>query len=286
MPARAYDGRQRLHRRALNLIDPLPAAYRRLARAIDRRDTIAAGKVLANSQFIAEAVRTIYGVDARVSYHGVDTDQFRPLHLSKQNMVLSVGSLTPLKGFDFLIRVIACYAGIERPLLVIASNFQNAPERAYLEQLASELGVQVRLLSNVNDDKLAVLYNEAKVVAYTPVREPFGLVPLEAMACATPVVGVDEGGVRESVVHDRTGMLVPRDPFRFAAALQVLLENPALARRYGEAGREYVVQNWSWHSAALRVESFLTEMSNSRSDNRREVLQMRTVAHSGRGEAL
>jgi glycosyltransferase involved in cell wall biosynthesis len=135
----------------------------------------------------------------------------RPLDLEKRNFVLSVGSLTPLKGFDFLIRAMAELPEAGRPRLVIVSNFQNPPEKTYLEGLAGELHVELELLNNVSDQRLVELYNQAKMVLYAPVREPFGLVPLEAMACGTPVVGVCEGGVLETVLDGETGILVERD---------------------------------------------------------------------------
>ena len=87
-------------------------------------------------------------------YHVFGMERFKPVAADRQNFVLSVGSLTPLKGFDFLIRVMARYRGANRPALVIASNFQNGPERAYLEQLASELGVDIVGFSDPGIDDL------------------------------------------------------------------------------------------------------------------------------------
>jgi glycosyltransferase involved in cell wall biosynthesis len=87
--------------------------------------------------------------------------------------------------------------------------------------------------------------------------EPFGLVPLEAMACGTPVVGVQEGGVQESILHKHTGLLVDRDPVQFAAAVQNLLSNPALASEYGRNGREHVLRHWTWDQSVAALEDFL-----------------------------
>jgi glycosyltransferase involved in cell wall biosynthesis len=259
MPSRPYDDEAIGRRRVLNRLDPLPALYRRKLRQRDRVNTQGAGTVLVNSRFTADGVARIYGVNAQVSYHGVDVDRFRPAAADKQNFVLSVGSLTPLKGFDFLIRVMARYRGASRPPLVIASNFQNAPERAYLEQLAGELGVEVVLRGNVGDGDLVQLYSQAKAVVYAPVREPFGLVPLEAMACAAPVVAVAEGGIVESVVDGETGLLAPRDPDAFADSIQRIVEDPALARRYGDNGRAHVLRHWTWDRAVSALERHLAD---------------------------
>jgi glycosyltransferase involved in cell wall biosynthesis len=172
-------------------------------------------------------------------------------------MLLSVGSLTPLKGFDFLIQAVAGIPCNQRPSLIIASNFQSPPERDYLKQLATELNVDLKLLANIRDKHLVRLYNQARVVVYAPIREPSGLVPLEAMACDTPVVGVREGGVPESIVHQHTGLLVERDPAQFAAAIQHLLSNPSLASEYGRNGREHVLRNWTWDESVATLEHHL-----------------------------
>jgi glycosyltransferase involved in cell wall biosynthesis len=256
MPSRPYDDMAVARRRTLNRLDPLPALYRRALRKADRTNTRSAGTVLVNSRFTAEAVSGIYGVETKVSYPGVDVDRFRPSGAVRQRFVLSVGSLTPLKGFDFLIRALAAYGG-DRPRLVIASNVQNPPERLYLERLARELGVEVQLRDNVTDVDLVELYNLARAVVYAPVQEPFGLVPLEAMACGTPVVAVAEGGVRESVIHDQTGVLVERDPVRFAVAVRRVVDDPAFAAQLGAAGRAHALEHWSWDRAVATFEQYL-----------------------------
>ncbi len=260
MPARPYDDNASSRRRFLNQLDPLPILYRRVLGRNDQRNTRSADRVLVNSKFTAEAVSHIYRIPAQVSYHGVDVEQFKPLPVEKRHIVLSVGSLTPLKGFDFLVQAMAQYPATQRPTLVFASNFQNPPERAYLENLARNLGIAIELLGNVSDQDLVRLYNQAKVVAYAPVREPFGLVPLEAMACATPVVAIREGGIPETVIEGQTGFLVGRDPASFARAIQRLVDDPFLARRYGDSGRQHVLNCWTWDQAVERVEGSLKQV--------------------------
>src|SRR5690606_16640330 len=108
MPSRPYDDRAIGRRRLLNRVDPLPGMYRSRLRHTDRANLRRADTVLVNSRFMAGTIREVYGVDAQVSYLGVDTGHFRPLGLARRPFVLSVGSLTPLKGFDFLVEALAC----------------------------------------------------------------------------------------------------------------------------------------------------------------------------------
>lgn len=256
-PPRPYDDSASARRTFLNKIDPLLYRFDAYLKRLDRRNVRAADKVLVNSRFMQTAVNTIYGVQSQVSYLGVDVDWFRPLARPKQPTLLSVGSLTPLKGFDFLLHALAALPAADRLPLTIASNFQNPPEKAYLEQLAAELGVDLRLVGNVTDERLVELYNEATLTVYAPVREPFGLVALESMACGTPVVAVREGGTQETVRHEESGLLVARDPAQFAAAIQRLLADEALRADYGRCGREQAVTNWNWDKAAVTVEEYL-----------------------------
>jgi glycosyltransferase involved in cell wall biosynthesis len=259
MPSRPYDNTESVRRRILDRLDPLPAMYQRRLRQLDWVNTRSAGAVLVNSRFTAGSVADAYGVDAAVSYHGVDVEQFRPRPIEKRHIVLSVGSLTPLKGFDFVIGAMARYQSTSRPVLLIASNFENTQEREYLERLAGRLDVEMILLGKVTEEELARLYNEARVVVYAPVREPFGLVPLEAMASATPIVAVADGGVPESVVNGETGVLTSRDQESFAAAIRSVVDDRALAQRLGENGRDHVLKHWTWDHALGSLEAHLRD---------------------------
>lgn len=268
LPYRPYDGLELNRRQLLNKIDPLPSLYYAYLDRTDRRNALAADVVLVNSHFTLESVQRIYNITARVSYLGTDVHRFRPMGMQPKGFVLSVGSLTRMKGFDFLVQAMGEMPADGRPPLVITSNFQNPQERMYLEQLADALEVDLRVMVNVTDEQLVELYNQAAVVAYTPHREPFGLVPLEAMACGTPVVAVREGGVMETVIHEKTGLLVERSPALFAQALQRLLADPALAQMYGRNGRTVVEQAWTWDKAAATVENhLLTAVKQSPSVN-------------------
>ena len=99
--------------------------------------------------------------------------------------------------------------------------------------------------------QMADLLRSADVVVCTPWYEPFGIVPLEAMACGVPVVGSAVGGLLDSVVDGRTGILVPpRDPVAIARAVRSLLDSPEQRAAYGRAGRERVLAHYTWDRVA------------------------------------
>lgn len=247
-----------------NWFDPLPRFYRRVLAQADRRNVLATTLVLTNSAYSRESLYRTYGIFARICYLGVDAQYFRPLSLSKLNLVLSVGALNPNKGFDFLLHSLALIQARRRPCLVIVSNYADALERGYLEKLAIQLSVNVEFRTLISDDTLVRLYNQAMLTLYAPVMEPFGLVPLESMACGTPVVGVREGGVRESVLHGETGLLTERDPYDFAGAVGDLLDDPARRTQFGRSGRAYVERQWQWDRSVQDLERFLTQAAQAK----------------------
>jgi len=106
---------------------------------------------------------------------------------------------------------------------------------------------------NPGDEVLVQLHNRAKVFLYAPYLEPFGLAPLEAMACGTPVIAVKEGGVRESVVHNETGILTERDETMFAKAITELLLDEKRRQHMGQRAVEVVHDFWTLEHAGERL---------------------------------
>ncbi|HIP87470.1 MAG TPA: hypothetical protein EYH27_03425, partial [Anaerolineales bacterium] len=139
---RPYLRRSRV-RRGLDRVDPAIRLYHTLLQRNDRTATRAATRVLVNSRFTQANVRRIYGVEAHVCRHGIDTDRFRPLGLARDGFVLSVGALTPYKGFDLLIEGLACLPAAVRPPLRLICNYAEPQEQTYLEGLAADRRVDL-----------------------------------------------------------------------------------------------------------------------------------------------
>jgi len=243
----------------LDRYDPLIRLFVSTARHVDQASTRAADLVLVNSVFIRDRVKEIYGIDSIISYHGVDTDVFRPGSMNGQKYVLSVGAILPHKGYDFLIESFGHVDPAVRPSLRLIGNMNNPSEQTLLAALAKEKGVDLQIEVGVDQNTLVRRYTEALFIAYAPYNEPFGLVPLEAMSCGKPVVGINEGGVKETVVDHLTGFLVERDAHKFGKALEHLLSDPALAQEYGKNGRAHVMKNWSWDAAVTKLEENMAQ---------------------------
>jgi glycosyltransferase involved in cell wall biosynthesis len=230
---------------------------------IERSNASFANYILANSYFSRESIMRAYGLNSFVSYLGVETNLFRPMGLSRENMVLTVGACIPAKGFDFIVRSLSRIDPSIRPKLIAVSNSVDLNWKSYLEELARRLSVDIDIRNLIGDEELVRLYNSARLVLYAPYLEPFGLVPLEAMACGTPVVAVKEGGVRESIVHDKSGVLVDRDEDMFAKATEALFRDaPRRAMIANNAGR-MVLESWTLEAAGDRLYEHLLRAKES-----------------------
>jgi len=225
-----------------------------LLRRIERKSIRSYDRILTNSYYSQQYISRTLGIHAAVNYLGVDHDTFKPLKLRKQRWVLSVGALSPRKGHDFIIQALSRIPANHRPILVIAYDRGSRGAREILQTLASRLGVELIFLQGISTaSEMAELYSAALVTAYAPILEPLGLVPLESMSCCTPVVGVREGGVQETILDGEVGFLTNRNLDEFAERIELLIMDPKRRERMGLMGREYVLQGWTWGLSTERL---------------------------------
>ncbi|MCX5694941.1 MAG: glycosyltransferase family 4 protein [Candidatus Omnitrophica bacterium] len=210
---------------------------------MDRSNALFAKHILTNSFFTRETILREYGLNSSVCYLGIDMDIFNHMNLPRENFVLSVGS--------------GRIAPVMRPKLIIVSNAANLAWKRFIEDLAQSLSVELEILIDISDKELVELYNKAELFLYAPYLEPFGFVPLEAMACGLPVVAVKEGGIRETVVDGKTGVLVDRDHVAFAGAIEELLKNPDHRELLSQNSRKSIDSDWSNDKSCVRLLKFL-----------------------------
>jgi D-inositol-3-phosphate glycosyltransferase len=260
-------------RRHLGAEDTSPAERTHLEPGVGRR---ADAVVATCSDEAAELVRA--GVDAAritVIPCGVDIEHFTPLEGSTPRAyadddadgpmrVMVVGRLVPRKGVDLAITALGILAdrGHRDVELVIvggsgdaASATEDAEARRLMDAArAAGVADRVRLHGRVSQADMPTVMRTADVVVCAPWYEPFGIVPLEAMASGVPVVASAVGGLTDSVVDGVTGILVPpRDPAAIADALGELLADPARRRALGRAGRDRMEHGYSWATVAART---------------------------------
>ncbi|WP_280402757.1 glycosyltransferase [Nocardia carnea] len=194
---------------------------------------------------------------------GVALDRFTPdgpaAPRSGRYRIVSVGRLVPRKGFDIAITALTGLHDTE--LLLVGGpddgRLADDPEAVRLLTLAADLGVRdrVHLLGQVPRAEMAPLLRSADVAVCTPWYEPFGITPLEAMACGVPVVAAAVGGLTDTVVDGVTGTLVtPQAPDELADAVRELLDAPATRAKFGAAGRERVESRYSWDRITVETQ--------------------------------
>jgi D-inositol-3-phosphate glycosyltransferase len=181
-------------------------------------------------------------------------------------VLLFVGRIQPLKGLDVAVAALAELERDDAELVVVGgpSGAGGPTELERVRALAEDLGVRdrIRWVAPQPHHLLSTWYRAADVVLVPSRSESFGLVALEAAACGAPVVASDVGGLRTIVDHERTGFLVEsRDPTAFAAAVDALLADPALAAAMGAAGAERARQ-FTWSTAAARLRRLYTDLTS------------------------
>ncbi len=202
----------------------------------------------------------------------VDKDEARaylglPVH---ERIVLQVGRMVPRKGVDNVIRAVALAQQQVADLrLVIVGGPTDqpdpkiSPEIDRLQQLAHHLGVsrRVSFAGRKDRDLLRYFYSAADICVSTPWYEPFGITPVEAMACARPVIGSEVGGIKYSVVDSTTGYLVqPEDPQTLADRMARLLNDEDHRQRMGSAALTRVNMYFTWQKVAFQMDALYRRM--------------------------
>jgi glycosyltransferase involved in cell wall biosynthesis/phosphoheptose isomerase len=200
-------------------------------------------------------VDTEHFTSAATPHSGADGDPHAP-------RLLSVGRLVERKGFDLAVRALVDLPGVELDIVggPPADELADDPEAVRLRGIAEELGVasRVHLLGQLAHDAMPGVYRTADVVLAVPWYEPFGITPLEAAACARPVVGAAVGGLLDSVQDGVTGLLVPpRDVPSLVDAVRTLLADPGRRESMGEVARRRAVRSFDWDVVAERTELVL-----------------------------
>jgi D-inositol-3-phosphate glycosyltransferase len=238
-----------------------------------------ADRLIATTPLEKGQMSWLYGADAdkiSVVPAGVDMNLFRPISrdeakarigiLPHQRMILFVGRIQPLKGIDTLIRamkrVINQYPGFKSSLCVSIIGGDPNPdselEQAEIErlkELRTDLGIGdlVTFLGAKDQDTLVYFYSAAEMVVMPSHYESFGMVALEAMACGTPIIGSDVGGLSFSIEDGFNGYLVPgQDPDALADKIALLLRHSGLRDHLGEQALRWA-ERYAWTHIADEI---------------------------------
>jgi glycosyltransferase involved in cell wall biosynthesis len=207
--------------------------------------------------------RGLRGDDIEVVPNGIDVDRYTPgpdaLRSSRPSL-LFLGRLKEYKRIDLVLGAVATLAarGCDVELVVAGEGERMKALRA----MARRMGIEqrVRFTGFVSEERKLELLRRAWVHVLTSSKEGWGISNLEAAACGVPSVASDAPGLRESVQHGTTGLLVPHgDVDALVAALDTLLQSPELRERMGRAARAFA-EGFSWDASADRAERFLNRV--------------------------
>ncbi len=188
---------------------------------------------------------------------------------AKEKVVLYVGRFDKRKGIETLVRATGeLRTQLEQgeeidpqhlKLLVVGGSDPHeadGSERRRIESIVTELDLtaNTQFVGMVGHDRLALYYTAADVCVVPSHYEPFGLVAIEAMACGTPVVASDVGGLKFTVISEETGLLVPpQDVSKFAHAIGRILTDEIWARKIRKQASTRVQQNFSWAGVSIQL---------------------------------
>ena len=232
-----------------------------------------ATQIVAVSNYSKGKILAHYDLDKnriQVIPNGVDIRKFRPtditeariqLNFSNDPIVLFVGGLVPRKGLLKLVEVAKKVVNEQTKARFVIVG--DGPLRGQLDQSLKAAGLTGNFifLRNVEEDKLAAVYNAADVFVLPSIQEGQGIVLLEAQACGKPVVAFGVGGVNETVLQNQTGFLLePDDIEGMANKLLELLGNNDLRQKMGAAGIKFVTENYTWDLCAQRMLNLYKEV--------------------------
>ncbi len=213
--------------------------------------------IIANSEYMADLVRTIYHYPGPmfVAYPApsLPASMFKP-NYGNGNYVLAVGALLPNKNHHDLLEAMSLLK--EPPTLRIVGDGQ---ERGNLKDQAQKLGVETEFDPLVTGEELCRIYEGSLFVVIPSLSEPFGMTALEGALAGKPSVVTELGGTKEFVLDQETGLVVnPRKTKSFASAMELLLYDRHLRKSMGERARERALTSFTPESSALALSRALT----------------------------
>jgi len=225
-------------------------------------------KVIAISKAITSHIHEEYKIspeNIELIYRGFDAEKFNPAVITNEDInywhgrwglpednkspvIMLPGRLTRLKGHDVFIRALDRIRDLNWLAVCVGEADDNPAYRNELEQLSAGLHLdkRVRFVGHCDDMPVAYRLSDIVVSATSSRPEAFGRIAVEAQAMERPVIASAQGGSMETVLPGKTGWLVePSDPESLAEAMREGLSNPGLCKEYGEAGRAWVLENFT-----------------------------------------
>lgn len=217
---------------------------RQIRKQLDYLNVQKATLVVTNSAFTAQNIKKTYKRDAFVVGVGINTKTFKKERLQKKEQIISVGNAQPQKNYTLAIKAISLLPASHRPRYIIVGNQHTDKDK--LLNLARINNVKLTFKTNISTQELVRLYNASKIALASAINEPLGIFPLEAMACGLPVIALNQGGFAQTILNNKTGLLVNNSPESFSKAIFRLLVDDQLSKRLSTSAIHHIKKNYSW----------------------------------------
>ena len=171
---------------------------------LDQKTTKKIDKIVTNSQNTQKRIQKFYNRDAEVIYPPVDIEKFK--YKPNENYFLSVQRIEPEKRIEIQLDV---FRNLPNEKLLIVGR-PGGNSIYYFEKMKKIAPKNVKFLGLVSDKELIDLYVRSKAVLQTSIDEDLGIVPIEAMASGKPCLAVNEGGFKETIINEKTGLLIDK----------------------------------------------------------------------------
>lgn len=190
-------------------------------------------KILSISEEVQRRVKKYYRRNSYVFYAGVDPTKFKSGEY--KNYILSVCRIVSAKRIEMMVKSMKYVQNKKIKLIIVGTgNLKNK-----IKKLSAKYS-NVELKGFVSEDKLKELYSNCLAVIYIPINEDYGYIPVEAAICEKATIGVNEGGLKETIVDDKTGFLIKNiSPQKIAEKIDLLANDKKLAKKMGKQAKEY-----------------------------------------------
>jgi len=234
-----------------------------LLRLIDKYLVRNVDYIIANSLYSKSLIQSAYGrVADLVAYPSVDPQKFKPV-TQKNDSIFTISRLDRQKNIDLLVNVYSLLPTDlqQRHPLVIGGE---GSEKNNLIKLVKQKNLDrlITFIGKIPEEELIRRYSQAVLCTFFARNEPFGLIPIEAMSCGTPVVGFKSGGVAETIIDRKTGLLLTSfQPPKVAQEITSLLNSPSTLRTMSKSARTYIINNFSWNVTVNNIYQLFTSIN-------------------------
>ena len=211
-----------------------------LFRKIDKRIVRDIEYVFANSKNVQERLKHYLSKESEVLSPGIDAKQYE--NKGYENYFLVPGRIDPTKRIEYCLEAFRQFSKSYPKFRIIVAGSILPHHQWYLEALQR---YDAAILTNVSPQKMKSLYEHCYAVLFAAINEDFGIIPLEAMAAEKPIISVNEGGPKETIINGKTGFLI-NSVTEMREKMEYLAGHPDAAAAMGKSGRRHVRENYAW----------------------------------------